>query len=84
MFLIPIQRLMLELTAADYSLLSWIQQAEVSAHSLSIRFHQNTLVVQCQTIEAAVKLWEARSTLQMPGTELCFRVNGTFYVGAKI
>ncbi|HEY9658922.1 MAG TPA: hypothetical protein V6C65_10755 [Allocoleopsis sp.] len=75
---------MLDLTPADYSLLSWVYQAGVSAQSLSIRFHHHTLVVQCQTTQEAVKLWERRSILQMPGTELCFRVKDTFYVGAAI
>lgn len=75
---------MLEITAADYSLLSWVQQADVPAHSLSIRFNQRSLVVHCQTLEEAGQLWDKRSILQMPGMELCFRVNGTFYVGAAL
>ncbi|MGI0489387.1 hypothetical protein ACN4EK_28565 [Pantanalinema rosaneae CENA516] len=75
---------MLELTAADYSLLSWVYQSGVSPHSLSLRFQHDSLIVQCQTIEEAMKLWEQRSLLQMPGKELCFRVNGTFYIGATI
>lgn len=75
---------MLELTPADYSLLAWIQQAGVSAHSLLLRFQHDSLIVHCQTLEVAVKLWEQRSCLQMPGKELCFRVNGIFYIGATI
>jgi hypothetical protein len=75
---------MLELNAADYSLLAWVQQAGVSAHALSIRFHSGSLIVNCQTLEEAVQLWEGRSCLQMPDRELCFRVNGTLYVGATL
>ncbi|HEY9623125.1 MAG TPA: hypothetical protein V6C78_22405 [Crinalium sp.] len=75
---------MFELDASDYSLLSWVYQSGVSVHSLSIRFHQGSLIVNCQTLEEAVKLWETRSRLHMPGRELCFQVNGTFYVGATI
>jgi hypothetical protein len=75
---------MFELNATDYSLLTWVQQAAISAHSLSIRFHQSCLVVRCQTLEQAMKLWETRAILHMPGQELCFRVNNTFYVGAAL
>lgn len=75
---------MFELNTADYSLLSWVYQAGISAHSLSIRFHPGSLVVNCKTVEQAMQLWEQRSRLQMPGKELCFRVNGTFYVGATM
>lgn len=75
---------MTELNTADYSLLSWVYQTGISAHSLSIRFHQGSLMVQCQTLEQAMMLWETRSKLQMPGTELCFHVNDTFYVGATL
>jgi hypothetical protein len=75
---------MVELNAADYSLLAWVHQAGVPADSLSIRFQQDNLIVNCETIEEAMKLWEMRSLLQMPGTELCFRVNGTLYVGATM
>lgn len=73
---------MVELNTADYSLLSWLQQAAVPAHSLSIRFLQGCLMVQCHSLEDAMKLWEKRSVLQMPNQELCFRVNDTVYVGA--
>lgn len=75
---------MTELNAADYSLLSWVQRAAIPAHALSIRFHQDTLIINCQTLEEAVKLWETRSILQLPGYELCFRVNDVFYVGATL
>ncbi|MBL1177375.1 hypothetical protein [Pantanalinema sp. GBBB05] len=75
---------MLELNAADYSLLSWVQQAGVSAHSLSVRFQHDSLIVHCQTLEVAMRLWELRSCLQMPGKDLCFQVNGVFYIGATI
>ena len=75
---------MFDLTAADYSLLSWIQQSGVAAHSLSLRFHQGCLMVQCQTLEDATKLWELRSILQLESTELCFRVNGIFYLATAI
>lgn len=75
---------MFELNAADYSLLAWVYHANIPAHSLSLRFHAGSLMVHCQTIEAAMKLWETRSNLQMPGRELCFKVNGTFYVGATL
>jgi hypothetical protein len=72
----------LELNAADYSLISWIQRAEIPIHSLSIQFHPHCLMVQCQTLEAAIKLWETRSSLHIPQKEVCFCVNGTFYIGA--
>lgn len=75
---------MLELNATDYSLLSWVQQAGISAHSLSIRFIQGSLMVNCKTFEEAVSLWEKRSVLHLPGMELCFRVNGTVFVGAAL
>jgi len=75
---------MFDLTPADYSLLSWIQQSGVTAHSLSIRFHLGSLIVQCQTLEDATKLWELRSILQLSGIELCFRVNGVFYLATAI
>ncbi|MBD2183564.1 hypothetical protein H6S82_30585 [Planktothrix sp. FACHB-1355] len=75
---------MFDLTAADYSLLSWIQQSGIPAHSLSLRFHPGCLMVQCQTIEDATKLWERRSILQLSGIELCFRVNGVFYLATAI
>jgi len=75
---------MSELTSADYSLLAWLQQSGVSAQALSIHFQRGGLMVQCQTLEDATKLWETRSTLQMPGMEVCFRVNGVFYVAAAI
>ncbi len=73
---------MVELNSADYSLLSWVQQSEIPAHALSIRFLQGSLIVQCETLEQAAKLWETQSILQMPERELCFRVNDTLYVGA--
>jgi hypothetical protein len=75
---------MFELTPADYSLLAWVHQSGVSAHNLSLRFHQGNLIVHCATLEDAVALWELRSCLQMPGKEVCFQVNGTFYVGATM
>ena len=75
---------MFDLTAADYSLLSWVQQSGVAAHALSLRFHPGCLMVQCQTLEDATKLWERRSILQLSGIELCFRVNGVFYMAAAI
>lgn len=75
---------MSELTSADTSLLSWVHQSGVSAHTLSVRFHPGSLVVQCQSLDDAAMLWETRSRLQMPGRELCFRVNGVFYVGAMM
>ena len=73
-----------ELTAADFSLLSWVYQSGISAHSLSIQFHQDSLVAHCQTLEEAMKLWEKRSILQMPGKELCFQVDGKVYVGSAM
>lgn len=75
---------MLELNATDYSLLTWVQQAAIPAHALSIRFHPGCLVVHCQTLEQAIRLWETRSTLQIAGLELCFHVNDTLYVGASL
>jgi hypothetical protein len=75
---------MFDLTAADYSLLSWIHQSGVAAHSLSICFHPGCLMVQCQTLEDATKLWELRSILQRTDIELCFRVNGVFYMATAI
>lgn len=75
---------MFELNATDYSLLAWVQQSAISGHDLSIRFLQGSLIVQCQTLEQAVKLWEQRSILQLSGQELCFRVDGTVYVGASL
>ncbi|HIK14070.1 MAG TPA: hypothetical protein IGS53_02025 [Leptolyngbyaceae cyanobacterium M33_DOE_097] len=75
---------MSELNATDFSLLSWVQQAGVSAHAFSVRFCPGSLVVNCYTLEDAVKLWESRSLLQISGMELCFQVNGTFYVGAVV
>ncbi|MFB2937573.1 hypothetical protein ACE1B6_20180 [Aerosakkonemataceae cyanobacterium BLCC-F154] len=75
---------MFDLTAADYSLLSWIQQSGVAAHSLSIGFRPGCLMVQCQTLEDATKLWELRSILQQTDIELCFRVNGVFYMATAI
>lgn len=75
---------MVELTPADYSLLSWVQQSGVSAHAIALRFHHDTLIANCQAIEDAMKLWDKRDILQMPGKELCFRVNDTFYIGATM
>jgi len=75
---------MFELNATDLSLLSWVQQASVSAHDLSVRFCPGSLVVNCCTLEDAVKLWEVRSLLRISSMELCFQVNGTFYVGAVV
>lgn len=75
---------MFDLTAADYSLLSWIQQSGIAAHSLSLRFHLGSLIVQCQTLEDATKLWELRSILQLGSIELCFQVNGVFYMATAI
>lgn len=75
---------MLELNAIDYSLLTWVQQAAVPAHALSIRFHPGCLVVHCQTLEQAIQLWETRATLQMSGQELCFHVDDTLYVGSAM
>lgn len=75
---------MFNLTAADYSLLSWVQQSGIAADSLSICFHPGCLMVQCQTLLDATKLWELRSILQLSDIELCFRVNGVFYMATTI
>lgn len=75
---------MFELNATDKSLLSWVHQVGVPVESLSLQFNQGNLIVQCQSIEDATRLWEQRSLLHLPGKELCFRVNGTFYVGATL
>lgn len=75
---------MFELNATDYSLLAWVQQSAISVHNLSIRFLPGSLIVQCQTLEQAVKLWEQRSILQLSGQELCFQVDGTVYVEASL
>lgn len=75
---------MFELNAADYSLLSWIQQAGVPVHSLSVRFHPGCLMVHCQTLEQAMRLWEKRSNLQIGQKDLCFRVDDQVYVGATM
>ncbi len=75
---------MFELTPADRSLLSWIHQVGVRASNLSVKFLHGNLIVQCQSVEDAAQLWEKRSILEMPGKELCFQVNGNFYVGATL
>jgi len=75
---------MSELNATDFSLLSWVQHAGISAHVLSVRFCLGSLVVNCRTLEDAVKLWESRSLLQISGMELCFQVNGTVYASAVV
>lgn len=75
---------MFELNATDYSLLVWVEQSAISAHDLSIRFLQGSLIVQCQTLEQAVKLWEKRSLLHLSDRELCFRVEDVVYVGAVL
>ncbi|MBD2321509.1 hypothetical protein H6G23_07370 [Desertifilum sp. FACHB-866] len=75
---------MFDLTAADYSLLSWILRSGVAADSLSICFHPGCLMVQCQTLEDATQLWELRSILQLGSIELCFQVNGVFYLATAL
>jgi len=75
---------MVELTPADHSLLSWVSQTGISAHSLAFSFYHHNLIVHCQSVEDATKLWETRTILQMPGQELCFRVDDTFYISATL